>query len=210
MLLTRKPNLGCVKVPSWDILGVFFSSSLHQASLLQPLMFHWCSVGVPMMFPWCSTCVSLMFLQCSSDVPLMDHSCSNAVPMTLHWRSNNVPLMFHYIFIMFHRRYIAVPVMFHWRSIDHQKNISSKRSPSDDLRIGTCVAGRPEYSVPVPDHQQRLGDKSAKNDKQMIKQWFWGIFIWFPALSKNQMPKMIRHEKHMINNWFWRSKRPLA
>ena len=107
MLLTRKPNLGCVKVPSWDILGVFFSRSLHQASLLQPLMFHWCS----------------------SDVPLMDHSCSNDAPLTFHWPP--------------------------------KKKISSERSPSDDLRIGTCVAGRPEYSVPVPDHQQRLGDKSA-------------------------------------------------
>ena len=72
-----------------------------------------------------------------------------------HWCSIDVPLMSRWWII-------HVPMTLHWRSIDHQKKkISSERSPSDDLRIGTCVAGRPEYSVPVPDHQQRLGDKSA-------------------------------------------------
>lgn len=178
MLLTRKPNLGCVKVPSWDILGGFFARSLHQASLLQPLMFRWCPVDGSFMF---------------------------------QWRSIEVPTMFHWCYIIYLSCSIAVTLMFQWRSIDVPLTTNKNESPpngnrpSDDLRIGTCVAGRPEYSVPVPDHQQRLGDKSAT-----ILGDFHMIFIWFPTLTQNQMQKMIKHEKHMINNWFWRPKRPLA
>lgn len=147
MLLTRKPNLGCVKVPSWDILGVFFPDLYTKRAYST----HWCSIDVPLMSRW--------------------------------W-------------------IIHVPMTLHWHSIDHQK----KKSPPNGVRLTTSG------SAPV-----WLGGQSILYQCQTISSaleinlpWFWGIFIWFPALSKNQMPKMIRHEKHMINNWFWRSKRPLA